>query len=347
MTTQYRHRTARERAASESAQVAVARAQAHVRSAEPEVEPDVSAAPPPTPRFVPQEESTSSAAAWRRRCREIANRSTPNVPAPTSTKPPKENPMITQILVVVLALAVAFGVHEAAHALALRSYGFRLSRAGIGLPLPPTFTVFRRGEVGFTVSPWLLGAYVQARDEDEEAITALPYRDRAWYLNAGIVANLLFGFVLLAVVAVAHSRLALGLGLAAVAVALWFARRPVAAYVVPALAVPILGFMVFAMAASWARGETGAGFAGLHDLVSPGVVGAVEFAGVVSMAMGVLNALPLFGLDNGKVVDLLLHRWAPHWLVSGYRAVGVALVLGMLLLAVGSDLWAAVTAVAS
>jgi hypothetical protein len=72
VTTQYRHRTARERAASESAQIAVARAQAHVQGAVPEVEPVAPVAPPPTPpRFVPQEESTSSAAAWRRRCREI------------------------------------------------------------------------------------------------------------------------------------------------------------------------------------------------------------------------------------------------------------------------------------
>jgi hypothetical protein len=70
--TQYRHRTARERAALESAQKAIARAQAHVRQAVPEVESVAPTAPPPTaPRFVPQEESTSSAAAWRRRCRQI------------------------------------------------------------------------------------------------------------------------------------------------------------------------------------------------------------------------------------------------------------------------------------
>jgi Zn-dependent protease len=255
--------------------------------------------------------------------------------------------MILQILVVAASLGFALGVHEAAHALALRGYGFPLSRAGVGIPLPPTFTVWRRGGFRFTVSPWLFGAYVQPREEDEPKIKTLSYRDQAWYLNAGVVVNFALGFALLAATAAANGRVIPSLVMALMAVVVWLARRAVAAYLLPAVAPVLLIGVGFAMAAAWSRGETGAGFAGLHNLVDPGVRGAVEFAGVASLAVGVLNALPLFGLDNGKVVDLVLHRWAPHWLVSGYRAVGLVLVLGMLLLAFGSDLWAAVTAVAS
>jgi len=64
--TTYRHRTRRERAASESARIAVARAQAHAaRSADPEPVAG------PVLSVATSDEPTTSAAAWRRRCRQI------------------------------------------------------------------------------------------------------------------------------------------------------------------------------------------------------------------------------------------------------------------------------------
>lgn len=66
MTIQYRHRTPREKAALASAQTAVARAQAHAARA---VEPDP--VPEPVMPAVTSDEPTTSAAAWRRRCRQI------------------------------------------------------------------------------------------------------------------------------------------------------------------------------------------------------------------------------------------------------------------------------------
>jgi hypothetical protein len=66
VTTLPQHRTAREKVASESARIAVARAQAHAaRKADPEP-----VAEPVTPAAT-SDEPTTSAAAWRRRCRQI------------------------------------------------------------------------------------------------------------------------------------------------------------------------------------------------------------------------------------------------------------------------------------
>jgi hypothetical protein len=66
VTTTYRHRTPREKAALESARIAVARAQARAaRTADPE---------PVAETVMPaatSDEPTTSAAAWRRRCRQI------------------------------------------------------------------------------------------------------------------------------------------------------------------------------------------------------------------------------------------------------------------------------------
>jgi membrane-associated protease RseP (regulator of RpoE activity) len=60
-----------------------------------------------------------------------------------------------------------------------------------------------------------------------------------------------------------------------------------------------------ALAASWARGSTGTRFATLPAAVPAGIIGAVWFVRFASVGIGMLNSLPLFGLDNGKVVELL------------------------------------------
>lgn len=66
MTTLPRHRTPREKAALESARIAVARAEAHAaRKADPEPVPE------PVLPAVTSDEPTTSAVAWRRRCRQI------------------------------------------------------------------------------------------------------------------------------------------------------------------------------------------------------------------------------------------------------------------------------------
>lgn len=255
--------------------------------------------------------------------------------------------MLATIATLIASLLIALTVHEAAHALALRTFGVPISRAGLGLPFPPVWTVPARGRRTFalTVSPWLVGAYVQADERQEERLDALPYRDKAWHLNAGIVANLILGFGMLAISAAATGRPLRAAVLTVLAAACWFGRRILAAYVAPAVAVPALVFMGWALAQSWADGETGAGYAGLVDLVPSGVVGAVEFVGVISISIAILNALPLFGLDNGRVVDLLLSRWLGRRAVTAYRGVGMALVAASLLLAIGSDVWSAFTAI--
>ncbi|MGN9912681.1 site-2 protease family protein [Phytohabitans sp. LJ34] len=255
--------------------------------------------------------------------------------------------MIQAVVVAASAVLVAVAAHEAAHGFALRSLGIPVHRAGIGLPLPPVFTMFRVRGVTFTVSPWLVGAYVQAHPHYVRQIEELRFRDRAWFLNAGTVVNLILGFGAFAATAVLVGHPGYAIVACAFGVVTWTGRRIVAAYLIPAAAVPVLVFVIVALAGAWSRGETGAGLNGLPNLVRPGVAGAVEFLGLASFSLGALNALPLFGLDNGKVVDLLLHRWIPRWAVHVYRTTGLVAVAAMLLLAIGSDMWAAITAVAS
>lgn len=251
-------------------------------------------------------------------------------------------PVVT-LIAVLLTLIV---VHEAAHALALRRLGIPISEAGLGLPIPPVLR-WKPRRLPFTlaVSPWLLGAYVRPDPAHEDRLDALPYRDAAWFTNAGIVANLLAFAGLLAVDAAMSANPILAVLAAVAAVVLWLGRKPVAAYLLPALALPALVFMAAALAISWKAGSTGAGFAGLAEFAPHGFQETVRVAGVMSLALAALNALPLFGLDNGRVVGILVHRWLGCAANRMYEYAGLAAVAALLVLAVGSDLWAVGTAV--
>jgi membrane-associated protease RseP (regulator of RpoE activity) len=255
--------------------------------------------------------------------------------------------MAAQVAVAAVALLTALAIHEAAHAVALRSYGIRIIRAGLGIPLPPTFRVRwpARTRITLTFSPWLVGAYVEPDSDDQPKLDALPYRDQAWYLNAGIIANFVSGFVVIAVLDAAAGRWVAASVLAAAAVLTAMFRRAVGAYILPALAVPALVLLGYALASSWAAGETGAGMAGVPSLVEPGSTGAVRFFGVISLTLAIVNAVPLFGLDNGKVVGLVLDRWVGRRGRSVYRIGGGVSVAALLALSVGSDPWALAQAV--
>lgn len=253
------------------------------------------------------------------------------------------------IVLLVIALAAAVVVHEGAHALALRRLGFPIDEAGIGLPIPPQGR-FHVPRIPFTVtvSPWLLGAYVKAHPDDQEEIDALPYRDKAWFMNAGIIANLLAGGAIAAVTAALHGRALVAVLLAAAVAGTWIGRRLLAAYVVPALALPLLIWLVGQVAGtSISAGNTGFGYASLANTAPQhtGPVEALAFIGAVNLALAALNALPLFGLDNGKVVGEVLRRWAGARSVRIYEAAGLSLVLLSLVAAIASDVWALAVAV--
>lgn len=250
------------------------------------------------------------------------------------------------ITVIVMLFATVI-VHELAHALALRKLGVRINEAGLGLPFPPVLRIPTRWGITFTLSPWLVGAYVSCSDEDSERLDAMPYRDQAWYLNAGIVANLLLAFG-----AFAANRAMLGEwwrcagDLLAVAVT-WAARRWIAAWVLPVLSVGALGTLGYGLILSWRAGDTGMGFAGLGEIAPHGAADTVATLGLLSLAVAIMNMLPLFGLDNGKVVALALRRWLPARGLSIYKGVGVAVVAVLILGSIVSDAWKAIAAVFS
>lgn len=244
------------------------------------------------------------------------------------------------IAVVILTLLGAVTIHEAGHALVMRRLGIPVVEAGLGLPLPPTLLRFTAGGITWKLTPWLLGAYVSPGNKGAQRITALPFRDEASIDNAGIVVNLVAGFGFAAIGSGLSWKAGVWAALAA-AVVIW--RRVIAAYVLPALALPMLVFVTWSLARLWVQGQSGLGLAGLGEFTPHSFSAWLALVTDFNLSLAFLNMLPLFPLDNAKVCQTFITRWAGKRATTWYQMAGAAVVLLMMAGAVVSDVWTVVT----
>lgn len=243
----------------------------------------------------------------------------------------------------VLILLVLVLAHETAHALALRGFGIPIVEAGLGFG-KPKLTIKPRGRlrIALTISPWLAGAYVKHDPARHKDLEALGYHKIAWFCNAGIVINLIIGAGLAAIAGAMKGNWIHAAVAAAVGVALWLFRRAIAAYILPALAIPALVLIGWGLAIAWSQGQTGLGFAGIGAFAPHSAVDAVTVAAVFSIGLAILNSIPLGPFDNGTVVGLLIQWKIGHRVEAAYHRVGNAVMWVAIVAAVGSDLWAIV-----
>lgn len=118
------------------------------------------------------------------------------------------------LLIFLLLLFVLILVHEAGHALAARWSGCRVEEFGFGLP--PRIIGKRLGETTFSLN-WLpVGGFVKITGEDGEvrgdprSFTSKPRWQRTLMLSAGIIGNLLLGWIVFSIVAAAGLDVPLG-----------------------------------------------------------------------------------------------------------------------------------------
>lgn len=116
--------------------------------------------------------------------------------------------MVTAIIVFVLVLVALIVVHEFGHFIAAKLSGMRVDEFGIGYP--PKAAGWKRGETEYTLN-WLpFGGFVRIYGEDQQAVDEDPKdADHAFFkknrgvqafvLGAGILMNLLFAYLLLAI----------------------------------------------------------------------------------------------------------------------------------------------------
>lgn len=244
-----------------------------------------------------------------------------------------------KILVVYLLLIAQVVLHEYWHARALRAAGVRVVEAGLGMALPPRYVHTTRSGFRWSVSIWLLGAYVRPHKDDWKKIEQAPYTQAAWQFNAGITINLVTGLLALGLAHLINGRLLSAAVLLGTGIVAAFTQKQIAAYVMPAIGPLALALFAWVFARTVNAGES-AGMLGMATLAPPALTPAAMLSlfGALGLALALLNAVPLAPLDNGRVWDRLLTTWFGPKIAQAAMALGFGVVGAVTVYAVGCDI---------
>lgn len=241
--------------------------------------------------------------------------------------------------VAVLVLLIIVCAHEAAHALVLKRLGFPIAEAGLGLPIKPRYVrqPSRRIPFRLSLSPWLLGAYVEPDPKRQEEIEALPYVDSAWYSGAGVIANFLLGGVMWTLLDVIDGLWVTAGIVAAGTVVLWFGRRQIAAYVLPVIGIPTLLGVVYAIVTSVGQpqGPVGLGI----FMESSTWYNTLVIGFLLTMSLGILNLIPIYPLDGGRIADAAFGHLLGTKAAQRFRTVTGVLMMCLVVYSIGSDIF--------
>lgn len=209
--------------------------------------------------------------------------------------------MFIAILSFALVFSIVVLVHEFGHFLAARRAKVPVYEFSVGFPFSPRIvTLFRHRETEFTLRLLPLGGFVSFSsegDEEAEKLFSASRASRALIMSGGSLFNMVFTFLLFVPAFMAGEGMSL------------------------------FGAVITSMQMIWAVvSETGRLFinlfsaqAGMENLSGPigiavlagqaasgGWVDLLLFTGFLSLSLGIMNLLPLPGLDGGQLLMLLI-----------------------------------------
>ena len=238
-----------------------------------------------------------------------------------------------RLILVVIVVSIILMVHELGHAIEMRNKGIPIESLGIGLDiwvLPSVeFPIGFFPDATFKISPLLLGAHVTPTEEGGQLMEQLPYSEFSSIVGMGVWVNLMVGLFFLSIVFLTsarrkenRSRIVLTLSLL---VLLGIGRGIFVSYLIPVLGILMLVYVVINY--KDLRGPLGA----IRELLKVRITAVI--AGI-SISLGLLNMVPLFPLDGGRIMGRILENYSQN-LATGYELVSSTLLwLGIMVIVV-------------
>jgi len=263
--------------------------------------------------------------------------------------------MLTILSIAGLLLIVM--IHELGHAHAMIRNGIRIKEIGLGWPIRslPHFRFRLNKKIpSVTLHPLLLGAYVEPYYSEGKKIEGLPYLDMAFVYGAGVWANTVFAMLIVVVLqmfapeqmptykAVINSsaiNLTLTLLYVGILVILFLCPRLFCGYIIPPLGI-FVTYLTVKILTEHFRDSMGGPVSIIMDSAPRMAtwVGAGKEIAILSLAIGLLNMLPLPPLDGGQIIRNLLKRWFGERWSLAYSGFGVLCVLCLIALALFGDI---------
>lgn len=228
------------------------------------------------------------------------------------------------IALAIFLIIASIMLHELGHARAMHKKGVKFNRIGLGIPikfLPHLKFKFKRWlDVSFELHLLIVGAFVGITSEGQKKLEKISFEDTSLILGGGIIANLLFAGILLTIVFFTAGSPFLDVitGLpflicAGTMLFLIFGHNFFCKYLLLPIGLFFLGLVIWYVVKDPFKAVIGpVGLVGLVGKFSIDFRGAVIIAGVISLALGLTNALPLYPLDGGQLFGSLLAKWTKN-----------------------------------
>ncbi len=236
--------------------------------------------------------------------------------------------MFVSVLAFIAVMSLVVLVHEFGHFLAARKAGVPVYEFSIGFPFSPRIaTIFRHRETEFTVRLLPLGGFVSFSTEgDEEArelFGASPL-SRASIMAGGPLFNVVFTFLVFIPAFLTRDDGSLLEAAQSSAGAVW-------------MVVAETFSMVGHLLTSHGGMENLSGPIGIAVMAgqaaSSSVAELLFFTGTLSLSLGIINLLPLPGLDGGQLLTLLVETLLRRPLgAKAHQAInlaGIVLIIGL------------------
>lgn len=244
-------------------------------------------------------------------------------------------------MLALLSVSFLVIVHEAGHLVEMRRRNVPIEEFSLGMSFGLPSFVFHTDlipEVAFKISPCLLGGYVKPTETGAKLIEAMPLKDQAVIYGAGVCVNS-WVFVILGIGLQVHRKFhtrKFEIADAVVlfsAVLLWY-KLWFCLFLIPVLGLLLLVQLIF-KGGKGLKGVIGAVQEARTTISSPRK--AVIYLALISLGIALLNMLPLYPLDGGRLMHVYLSYLSPS-VAEVYRRGSAGVVVALIVLVTMNDI---------